>query len=157
METGAEMALTVPPRENPDPSNLFALTAQEAHAWLPSLQAGPLSCGRPLPTPWLWDPAMRWSSGRGQHSCLFAPCFFSPSSWPSMYRPPIAGKVVLPLPLPPKASRWPRPGHIGPQDPRLEGCAFGEFQGPQVSCYLGNSLEGELSRSGLLPVTLSVS
>ena len=131
------MALTVPPRENPDPSNLFALTTQEAHAWLPSLQAGPLSCGRPLPTPWLWDPAMRWSSGRGQHSCLFAPCFFSPSSWPSMYRPPIAGKVVLPLPLPPKASRWPDQATLDPRIPGLKAVPLGSSRVPRSLATLG--------------------
>ena len=39
METGAEMALTVPPRENPDPSNLCAVTAPRSPC-LASLSPG---------------------------------------------------------------------------------------------------------------------
>ena len=157
METGAEMALTVPPRENPDPSNLCAVTAPRS----PCLAS--LSPGRASE---LWKaPAHALALGSCHEVVIWeepafmpvCPLFLQPKFMAQHAPPSHAGKVVLPLPLPPKASRWPRPGHTGPQDPRLEGCAFGEFQGLQVSCYLGNSLEGELSRSGRLPLTPSVS
>lgn len=41
------------------------------------------------------------------------PARLQPKLIPSVYSPAIAGKVVLPLPLPPKASRSPKSGHTG--------------------------------------------
>lgn len=63
-----------------------------------------------------------------------------------------------PPPAPPlRDPETPNQATLGPRIPGLKTVLLGSSRVPQLPCHPGNSLEEDLSRSGLLPVTSSTS